>query len=405
MGLAKNILEHSSTDKTITKKRGRIKSLSKLQLAGEYIKTKYEIRFNEVSCKVEYKKKGSKEKFDSLNENNLYVELEHNRYEISLSKLKALLNSDFVETYNPFKNYFNSLSEWHREAEKDFIDQLCTFIPTKDPERFKKQFKKMFVRCIACAIDDNIFNKQAFIFVHSGQGSGKTTLCRWLCPPDLKNYITENINVDKDSQIALATNFIINMDELATMSKIEINTLKSFLSKDKINVRLPYDSRTTIKPRRANFVGSTNKDEFLNDETGSVRWLCFELTDKINFEYKEKIDINDIWRQAFTLYKKGFKYELTIDETQENEIANKQYLINTPEMDLIPKHYKTGTKDKHDEFLTSTELLNEISMKYPHIKLSLIAIGKALTFLGFKKGSEYREGYKYSIKGYYILRT
>ena len=65
---------------------------------------------------------------------------------------------------------------------------------------------------------------------------------------------------------------------------------------------------------------STNKDEFLTDETGSVRWLCFELIGKMNFTYKDKININDIWRQAYSLYKSGFAYQLTPEEIEENEI-------------------------------------------------------------------------------------
>ena len=52
------------------------------------------------------------------------------------------------------------------------------------------------------------------------------------------------------------------MDELATLNKSEINALKSFISKDKINVRLPFGKRTQIMARRANFIGSTNKDNF-----------------------------------------------------------------------------------------------------------------------------------------------
>jgi hypothetical protein len=87
----------------------KVRHLSKLQIAGQYIKEKYEVRLNEVSCKIECRKKGSTDSFIDLNENNIYVELESNHYDISTVKLKALLHSDFVDTYNPFADYFNSL--------------------------------------------------------------------------------------------------------------------------------------------------------------------------------------------------------------------------------------------------------------------------------------------------------
>ena len=122
----------------------------------------------------------------------------------------------------------------------------------------------MLVRTIACALLDGVFNKQAFILVHEKQNSGKSTFCRWLCPDILKNYIAENISTDKDSHIALCENLLINMDELSTLGKSEINTLKSLFSKDTIKVRRPFEKKAISVARRASFIGSTNNSEFLN---------------------------------------------------------------------------------------------------------------------------------------------
>lgn len=395
--------ENAPKNKINTGEKKPEKAFSKIKQIEDYINLNYELRNNEVSCKIESRKKGAKEDFIELNEHNIFRDISHNNLDYSLNKLKSLLNSDFVPVFNPFKNYFENLKKWDSVNETDFIEKLAGYVPTKDPERFKKHLKKMLVRSVACALEDSVFNKQAFILVHDQQNSGKSTFCRWLCPPALSAYMAENINTDKDSQIALATNLFVNMDELATLSKVEINGLKSFLSKDKVNVRLPYDSRTTIRPRRANFIGSTNKDEFLNDETGSVRWLCFELTEKINFAYKDEIDVNNIWRQAYTLFKEGFHYQLTPDEMAENENVNRQFFVNTSEMDLIPKYFKPGTKEKHDDFLTATDIQNKISIANPHIKLSKNAIGKALKMLGFPRSSGNIPNVAYSVKGYYVL--
>jgi hypothetical protein len=378
---------------------------SKLSIIENFINSKYELRNNIISNKIECKEKGSNEGFKELNENNIYRDLAHNHHEFSLNKLKSLLCSDFVEKFNPFEDYFKSLKKWDSENEIDYIEKLASYLPIKDPERFKIHLKKMLARFVVCALEDNYFNKHALILVHDIQSSGKTTFCRWLCPPILNDYITENINTDKDSLIALSTNFIINMDELATLSKADLNMLKSFMSKDKINARLPFASRTTQQPRRANFIGSTNKDEFLNDETGSVRWLCFELLDKINFAYKIDININDIYRQAYTLYKEGFKYDLTQSEIEENDRANKSFMIETQEMQLIPKYFKPSTKEKNGEFLTSSDILKELASENFNFKSHIQIIGKALKILGFPKDSKYNEELRYTIKGYYIQRV
>jgi hypothetical protein len=369
----------------------------------KYLNKTYEIRMNEVSTKIESRKKDSKDHFTELNENSLFRELQHHNLNLSLSKLTSLMQSDFVASYNPFIHYFEKLSAWLPNTDQDYIEKLASYIPVKNPERFHQQLKKMLVRSIACALDNRVFNKQVFVLVHDMQNSGKSTFLRWLCPPTLSNYIAENINTDKDSLIALATNFFINMDELATLQRAEINNLKSFISKDKINVRLPFGKRAVMLPRRANFLASTNKDEFLTDETGSVRWICFEMTNKIDFLYKQEINIDDVWRQAYTLYQQGFEYNLTIAEIEENEIANKTFQVHSAELDLIPQLFKPSSKEK-GIFLNASEIHQKISEQNSQLssKMTAITIGRAMKILGFKKESKYYAEAGYSTKGYYV---
>lgn len=126
------------------------------------------------------------------------------------------------------------------------------------------------VRTVKCAVEPNYFNKQALIICHKAQNSGKSTWCRFLCPPELSNYIAEDISNDKDARILLCKNFLINLDELSSLTKKDVNSLKAFFTKTVINERLPYDRKSTIINRICSFIGSTNMSEFLNDETGSV---------------------------------------------------------------------------------------------------------------------------------------
>lgn len=87
--------------------------------------------------------------------------------------------------------------------------------------------------------------------------------------------------------IALIENFIINLDELATFSKVEIGQLKSVLSKSFVKERHPFERKAKKLPRRASFIGSTNMTEFLTDPTGNVRWIPFEVFD-IDWKYSKK---------------------------------------------------------------------------------------------------------------------
>jgi predicted P-loop ATPase len=372
------------------------------QITEKYLNNHFNIRYNVVTNSMQFKKVTTT-KYDDLNVDALYVNLQNNRININIQKLNSLLNSEIMESYNPFKNYFEKVCKIGRTQNIDHIDLLANYIKTKNQTRFKLHFKKMLVRSVACSLDDRFVNKQAFILVHDKQNSGKTTFLNWLCPPDLKDYITENIGTDKDSLIALGENFIINMDELATFNRTEINALKSMLSKAYIKVRHPFGKKAMLTSRRANFVGSTNKATFLNDETGSVRWLCFEL-ESINWNYNKDINIDDVWAQAYELYNSDFPFELTPSEIEENELENKKHHILSFEVDFIQRNFIPGTKNENDGFFTSTDFLKQIHEKLGiSFNTSVEKIGKALKILAFEQSSKFNG--QYSIKGYYIKRN
>ncbi len=350
--------------------------------AEDYLTSKYTFRFNSIKHVFEF---STIDEFTyrEINENSLFIELNKAGIKISLNNLKALLKSDFCPRYNPIQYYFENLKEWN-DNEPDYIDKLASHVKCEDQEAFNLHFKKWLVRAVKCSMIDGYFNKQALILVHAEHNSGKTTFMRFLCPPALSDYIAENINPEqKDSLIALATNFIINLDELKQLSRSDINIVKSWISLDKVNVRLPYESRASVVQRVCSFVGSTNMGEFLQDETGSVRWLCFKIK-SINHDYNntitgtKNVNIDDVWSQAYSLFKSGYQAELTQEEVKQNEERNAQFNQLGPEVELLPNFIEPSDSTK-GEFMTSTEIHNYMQA-WTTIKLNSIMVGRAMIF-------------------------
>ncbi|RQP09238.1 MAG: virulence protein E [Parapedobacter sp.] len=357
----------------------------------QYFSENYEFRKNIVTNDLEYRELGN-EKFRTVNENTLYIELRKDAgIKASLTDVMVFLGSDYIQQYDPFMDYFEQIKDvYSPNLHGDYIERLANHVRAFEQKRFNNQFKKWLVRTVVCALVADYFNKNAFILVSDKQNNGKTTFSRFLVPPALQAYFAENIGIDRDSLIALSANFIGILDELSTLSKFEINALKSVMSKLYINVRHPYERRAKMTPRRISFFGSTNLTEFLTDEA-NVRWLCFEIHG-IDWAYKDDIDIDIVWSQAYQLWKSGFKYELTKEEIEENERSNEQFRVITPEIELIQKHYSPGTKDEHEAQYTTTdfvERLNDISNG--RIRLNAKNVGVALKKLGF---------IQHSIRGY-----
>jgi predicted P-loop ATPase len=365
-----------------------------------YLSDNFFFRLNEITGAIEFKDR-SDNPWEELNEFNVYRQLRSEGFKVSLNELIYLLKSDFIKKYNPLVQYFQSLGVWY-ETEPDYIAQIAGYVKARNQTRFVRHFKKWLVRAVKCSLEDDYINKNAIIIVQEAQNGGKTSFIRFLCPPQLKNYFTENISFDKDSMIALIENFIINLDELATFTRVEINALKSILSKSFVKERHPFERKAKKLPRRASFIGSTNQSEFLSDPTGNVRWIPFEITG-IDWNYSKEINIDDVWRQAYSLYQSGFPCDVTAEEVKENETENRQFTLVTPEMELLMKYYTPGTKDDHDLFRTTGEI--EISIREETngmAKVSAQQLGKALRILGFIRDNRYTKEKEYPIKAYYL---
>lgn len=363
--------------------------------AEKYLSKVYDLRFNTIKLEMELKRK-TETQFRSLNENSLFVEMNKSGLKIGMDKLIAILKSDFVPRYNPFIEYFSSLPPW--DGKSDEIAKLASHVATANPEEFLLQFKKWMMRAVKCATVEGYYNKQAFILVHNKQNSGKTTFCRFLCPPALKEYFAENISDDKDSRIAIAKNFLINLDELSSLAKHEINSLKALFSKDIINERLPYERKASIIHRAASFIGSTNMAEFLTDETGSVRWLCFEIK-SIDWNYSKVVDINKCWAQAIGLIRTKVPAEMDRKEIEENEARNAKFQQRSTEAEIIPNFLMPASETEQDAvFMTASDILLFLST-YTTIRLNRVSIGRAMPICGFQRCKEsHSDRYGYWVK-------
>ena len=366
-----------------------------------YLSEHYDIRTNIISLETEISKKGEG-KWYSCNENNLFIELQKKGLKISMASLLAILKSDYAVEYNPLCEYFKNLPPW--DGFTDYINQYANYVtpaPEESREQFSYHFKKWLVRAVKCATIDGYFNKQAFVLTDDGKGQniGKSSWCRYLCPKSLSKYIAEDIGSnDKDSRLLICKNLLINMDELAILSRKEINQLKAMFSKDQVNDRLPYDRKNSIIQRVASFIGSTNKSTFLQDETGSVRWLCF-VVEGIDWRYSSEFNIDELWAQAYALsIDPSFDETMTPEDIAQNELRNSKFQDLSQEAELLQKLFIVPENIKEADFMQATEVIHEINKIYPGFRLNKMMMGRALVGAGYER-VKHKGRY-----GYYLVK-
>ncbi len=381
------------------------KAKNNFELIEDFLMKHYDFRLNEISVEIEVSAKGE-QKWEVLNENNIYYRLYKAGFKSFTTIVQTLFKNDFTRSrFNPFTSYFYDLPKY-QESEGDLIQKLASFVEVEPQHRqlFEDNYKKMLVRTVACAVRRLPFNKQCFI-LQGKQNDGKSSFVRYHIPPILDKYYTDHFNPENLDDIKrIAQCLIINLDEMASLSRKDINKIKSIISTDSVRMRLPYDARDSNLPRVASFFGTTNDDEFLTDPTGSVRWIVFK-TLSINHDNGGAngycaVDINRVWAQAMSLLDTGFDYKLSDQELKEIETINRGYQITTQEQEYLTRYFEPC--DQGTEILTSSEIIEYIKANHKDLQLNPINIGKALTFLKFEKGQKYNG--RFQVKGYKIKK-
>ncbi|MBR4474253.1 MAG: hypothetical protein IKS55_11530 [Oscillospiraceae bacterium] len=138
------------------------------------------------------------------------------------------------------------------------------------------------------------------------QGSGKSTIVRWLALDDTNYTATGDMSGEQKSIEALQGAWIVEIPELAAFSATTVEKLKSFVSACEDKYRLPYDRNVTILPRHCVFIGTTNNAMFLTDKTGNRRFYPSEVhsSAKDLYEHEEECRsyIAQCWAEALVRY-------------------------------------------------------------------------------------------------------
>ena len=326
-----------------------------------FLSTRYVFRHNIVSGKLEFQYFGKK-KWNVMNdfiENSMLRECLKGRIKTNLSSLRNLLYSDFCQLFNPFEDYFYNLPTYDEKT--DYILELANTITTTKQDLWQQCFKKWIVAMVGCVLDDKIINHTVIVF--SGkQGLGKTTWVEKLVPKQLKEYLfsgTINPN-NKDTLVQLAECMLINLDELENLNRSEIGSLKEIITKTQIRMRKAYGHNNETMPRRASFAGSVNTAQFLNDSTGSRRFLCFELE---GIQYQHEVNIDNVFSQALYLFKSGFRHWFDQEEIKNITENNEQYQLRSPEEELLLTWFEPCEKEKATLFLNASQIAAKLAEK------------------------------------------
>lgn len=232
-----------------------------------------------------------------------------------------------IESKTQLKGYGIKISDRDLRGGIDLSAQKRSFHPVKELLQSVTwdgvpRAEMLFINYLGC--DDNDYYRQAALMMLVGaisrvfrpghkfdfvpilegvQGKGKTTFIEIL---GLQWYseLTGDIGDPKQMVEVMQGSWILELGELSSMNRADVNDLKSFVSRTKDKVRLAWEKRAKEFYRQCIFIGSTNDREYLRDQTGGRRFwpIVCKLAGQID-NPKLRLEVMQIWAEALHIYR------------------------------------------------------------------------------------------------------
>lgn len=342
----------------------------------KYLEKNYShrLRYNELSRCVELD--GKQARLD-----NLHVKI-YKESKIKVSKQDAFdFAVDLAENnpYHPVKEYFHSL----KKPANDYTDitKLSTLLFGNDHPLYNEMVYRTLIGSVARIYEAGCKFDTALI-LQGKQGIGKSTFFKTLYG---EQFFTDSVvGTDRDSIMVMNMYWCCELAEFDYLTgKKATGELKAFLSKSTDTIREPYGRQNITIPRQSIIVGSVNKAEFLQDETGNRRFWVIPVEQKIDNQLIKEIR-DEIWYWAIQAYKNNEKWHLPEKYQDLSNELNEQYL-----------HTDSWDSDELDNYLLGFEsigipirtiLINHIGLEEKDINRSHeMRITKILTSKGWYK--------------------
>ncbi|WP_321346434.1 VapE domain-containing protein [Halopseudomonas oceani] len=204
--------------------------------------------------------------------------------------------------YHPVREYLDALPVW------DDVPRLPTFMRDvfgADDNAYTEHVGQGLLVSAVARIERPGCKVDEMVVLEGGQGLGKSTCVAELF--GMEWYLeTAEPPATKDFYVTMQGNWGVEIGEMQSFSKADINQVKMSITRRDDKYRAPYDRHASSHPRQCIFIGTTNADAYLLDPTGARRFLPV-LCRKADVGYVRQWR-DQLWAEALVLFQRGFRW-------------------------------------------------------------------------------------------------
>jgi predicted P-loop ATPase len=242
-----------------------------------------------------------------------WIQMTHGFYAQTKLISEALVTMARRDCYHPVQEYLRSLT-WDGTARLDAL--FIRYCHAEDTAYTRAIGAKTMIAAVARIMEPGC-KADTMPILCGKQGLLKSTLWETLATKEWFTDALPDLH-NKDAAMALRGKWIVEMADLDNFARSETETIKRFLSANQDHYRAPYDRHASTIPRSSVFVGTTNKDIFLRDETGNRRFWPVAVQGPCDIEALRQ-DRDQLWAEALSRYIQGEAWHLNGDVAQQAE--------------------------------------------------------------------------------------
>lgn len=217
----------------------------------------------------------------------------------------AIKNVSMRNKFHPVRDILDGLEF---DGDEHIRSLLPDYLGVEDTEYSYQVMRLWMLGAVARVYEPGCKFDYTMIFT-GPQGLGKSTFLKMMSLNDSWfNDSLDSLDSDKAAQ-SLMGSWIVELAELKSLARTAggVESVKRFLTAVQDKYRVPYERRADIFLRQCVFAGTTNKSDFLQDETGNRRFLIIQTgvnkPTKSLFVPEAIEDMKAAWAQAVHIWK------------------------------------------------------------------------------------------------------
>lgn len=336
-----------------------------MQFVIDTLRRDYDFRYNLIDDQIEICRLDSPSRvWTELTEGEFHrmmVRFRLGGCDIWASNVRHALFS-LADPFHPFRHYLEVLPEW------DGSDRVGAIARRVASDPLWERFMRIWWRGMVAQWTGKQLvtaNQVAPILISREQGMRKSTFCRLLLPPELRDYYTDKFDLTAQQRPETALYYfgLINMDEFDRYSAKQHTRLKNLMQLQAFRSHRGKQRIRTTLPRIASFIGTSNSLHLLTDPSGSRRFYCQEVEQPI--DCTTAIDYPQLYAQLLAEYRRGFPLHFSKADEAAIQLHNRHYRVSSTLEEAFLALYQPAEKeDPAAVWLTATDIYQNLHRHY-----------------------------------------